>query len=164
MKSLSQKLNFQIPMGSACSKFLPAVQSQSDLTETKGAENSQGCLTKLVLVLHGNQLLIPLSFVPTQHQSGSLPSQSNFCLHVWMLNQLLTKLLKEFCANTNTKFNIAATWLDWKTSLIKSKLPAFQFLSLQNSYRVRHWERITHWESEKLFLYKCSLHPRFFFR
>lgn len=94
-------------MSSTCSKFLPAVQSQSDFRETKGTKNSQGCLTKLVLVLHGNQLLIPLSFIPTQHQSGSLPSQSIFCLHVWMLNQLVTKLLKEFYANSNIKFNIA---------------------------------------------------------
>lgn len=150
-------------MGSACSKFLPAVQSQWHLTETKGAENSQACLTKLVLVLHGNQLLIPLSFVPTQHQSGSLPSQSNFCSHVWMLNQLVTKIMKEFYASINIKFNIAATWLDWKTPLIKSKLPAFQFISLQNSYRVRHWERSTG-SLKNYFLYKFSLHPRFFFQ
>lgn len=94
LKSLSQKLNFQIAMGSTCGKFLPAVQSQSDFTETKGAENLQGCLTKLLLVLHGNQLLISLSFIPTQHQSGSLHSQSIFCLHVWMLNQLVAKLSK----------------------------------------------------------------------
>lgn len=93
-------------MSSTCSKFLPAVQSQSDFTETKDAEKSQGCLTKLVLVLHSNLLLIALSFIPTQHQSSSLPSQSIFCLHVWMLNQLVTKLLKEFYANTNIKFNI----------------------------------------------------------
>lgn len=123
LKSPSQKLNFQVAMGSICSKLLPAVWSQSDLTETKGAEDSQGWLTKLVLVLHGNQLLIPLLFTPTQHQSGSLPSQSISWLHVWMLSQSVTKLLKAFYANTN----IAATWLDWKTPLIKSQLPAFQF-------------------------------------
>lgn len=78
LKYLSQKLNFQIAMSLTRSRFLPAVPSQSDFTEAKNAENSQGCLTKLVLVLHGNQLLIPLSFIPTQHQSGSPALTINF--------------------------------------------------------------------------------------